>query len=391
MTIIINGTTGISGVDGSASVPALKGNDADTGIFYPTANEVAASAGGATVWNASSSFGFKNRIINGAMVIDQRNAGASVTPSNSYTLDRWYGFVSQASKFTVQQNAGSVTPPAGFTNYLGITSSSAYSITSTDTFGIAQYIEGFNTADLDFGKSTAKTITLSFWVQSSLTGTFGGAIANSSVTRSYPFSYSIPVANTWTQVSVTIAGDTSGSWVGATNGLGMRVWFGVGCGSTFSGTAGSWAGADYRSATGATSVVGTSGATFYITGVQLEKGSTATSFDYRPYGTELNLCQRYAQKNTSAIGEAGSSDIGAFYFPYQVSMRTTPTVSLLVGTNMIDDVYVAQRTISSPGALFGSAGVDYTNGVPLLLNSSSLTTGNMLAVFPGALLFSAEL
>ena len=281
--------------------------------------------------------GFKNRIINGAMVIDQRNAGASVTPASStYSLDRWQASISQASKFSFQQNAGSVTPPTGFSNYLGVTSASAYSVGSTDIFLIRQPIEGFNTVDLGFGTANAKTVTLSFWVRSSLTGTFGGALYNSDGTRSYPFTYTISSANTWTQISITIAGDTSGTWVGATNGIGLYVSFSLGAGSSRVGTAGSWASAYYPSATGAVSVVGTNSATWYITGVQLEKGSTATSFDYRPYGTELQLCQRYYQTgsfamfgytlNTEAFG-------GTVYFC--VTKRTTPTIvySNVVNTN----------------------------------------------------------
>jgi len=247
-------------------------------------------------FNSDSSFGFKNRLINGQMVLDQRNAGASVTPTDGqFTLDRWRTAVSQSSKFSIQQNAGSVTPPAGFTNYLGATSLATTSLGASDYYLISQPIEGFNTADLNWGTANAKTVTFSFWVRSSLTGTFGGAVNNSSYNRSYPFSYTISTANTWEQKSVTIAGDTSGTWVGATNGIGMQVFFSLGMGSTFSGTAGAWAGSNFLSATGATSVVGTNGATFYITGVQLEVGSTATNFDFRSIGTELALCQRYYQ------------------------------------------------------------------------------------------------
>ena len=245
--------------------------------------------------------GFKNRIINGAMVIDQRNAGASVTQTASslYVVDRFFILGSVASKFTAQQNAGSVTPPVGFSYYLGMTSSSAYSVGSSDYFICRQTIEGFNTADLGWGTVNAKTVTLSFQVYSSLTGTFGGCIQNSAVTRNYPFTYTISSANTWTTISVTIAGDTSGTWVGATNAASMYVTFSLGAGSTYTTTAGAWTATASVQGTGATSVVGTNGATFYITGVQLEKGSTATSFDYRPYSTELALCQRYYEKSYS--------------------------------------------------------------------------------------------
>jgi hypothetical protein len=243
---------------------------------------------------ADSSLGFRNRLINGGMTIDQRNAGASVTiaTSGTYTLDRWVGWATPTSKYSIEQTITGVAAPAGFAEYLGVTSLSAYSITSGDLFTVNQPIEGFNVADLAWGSASAATVTLSFWVRSSLTGTFGGSVQNAAQNRSYPFTYTISAANTWEQKSVTIAGDTSGTW-GTGNGVGIRLHIGLGVGSTYSGTAGSWAGANYLSATGATSVVGTNGATFYITGVQLEKGSTATSFDYRPYGTELALCQRY--------------------------------------------------------------------------------------------------
>ncbi len=224
--------------------------------------------------SSSGLYGFKNRILNGQMVIDQRNAGASVTPTDGqYTLDRWKGFASQTSKYTVQQNAGSVTPPVGFTNYLGVTSSSAYSVGTNDYFAIVQLIEGYNTADLNWGTANAQTITISFWVRSSLTGTFGGALNNSGSARNYPFTYTISSANTWEQKSITITGDTSGTWL-TTNGVGIQVNIGLGVGTTYSGTAGAWAAGNKVSATGAVSVVGTSGATFYLTGVMLEKGST---------------------------------------------------------------------------------------------------------------------
>jgi len=327
----------------TGGVPTLTASGDDTNIGFELISkgtgEITANVNGKDVFNASSSIGFKNRIINGAMVSDQRNAGASVTPVNGYTVDRFRAATTQTSKFTVQQNAGSVTPPAGFKNYLGITSSSAYSVLAADYFLIGQPVEGFNTADLGFGAAGASSITFSFWVRSSLTGTFGGAINNSAFNRSYPFSYTISAANTWEQKSVTIAGDTTGTWIGATNGVGLYAWFNLGTGSTGSTTANAWASGSFYAPTGATSVVGTNGATFYITGVQLEKGSTATSFDYRPYGTELALCQRYFEKSyVSGTVPATVTEVGVAYtlvgnsagnpasnVYFKVSKRTTPT------------------------------------------------------------------
>jgi len=290
---------------------------------------------GTSVANTSLGAGnasiMKNRIINGAMVVSQRNGTSTVTPTDGqYLLDRYVTWTSQSSKFTVAQSS---TAPAGFSNSLLVTSSSAYSVTSGDYFGIAQYIEGFNTADLAWGTASAKTVTLSFQVYSSLTGTFGGALQNSAFNRSYPFTYTISSANTWTTVSITIAGDTSGTWIGATNGVGMRVMFSLGMGSTYSGTAGAWAGANYLTATGATSVVGTNGATFYITGVQLEVGSSATGFEYVNYQTSLANCQRYFVSFGGSSSAEGLG-VGALYSTTQalivvalpVEMRTSPTL-----------------------------------------------------------------
>jgi hypothetical protein len=320
---------------------------------YGTVNAdtlVTSTSGG--ILGAGNASIMKNRIINGAMVIDQRNAGASISNPSGYTLDRWNFSVSQASKFTAQQNQGSVTPPTGFSNYLGLTSSSAYSIVAGDYFQLYQQIEGFNTSDLMFGTANAKTVTLSFQVYSSLTGTFGGALVNSASNRSYPFTYTISSANTWTSISITIAGDTSGTWIGATNGVGLSVRFGLGVGSTYSGTAGAWASALYVSATGATSVVGTNGATFYITGVQLEVGSSATGFEYVNYQTSLANCQRYYIKYggdqvyehvARGMGIAGTQANCDTSVP--VPMRTTPSSS--ISTLALNDGVNSLITITS--------------------------------------------
>ena len=313
---------------------------------------------------AATGFGFKNRIINGAMVIDQRNAGASVTPTlDGYSIDRWQHLRTQASKFSIQQNAGSVTPPTGFSNYLGVTSTSSYSVISTDYFIIQQNIEGFNCADLAFGTANASTITLSFWVRSSLTGTFSGNLANGGAPdRFYPFNYIISSANTWEQKTVTIAGDTTGTWL-TNNGKGLRVLFMLGAGSNYNGTVNQWG--STAGGSSATSVVGTNGATFYITGVQLEKGSTATSFDYRPYGTELALCQRYYQKFTSAVngdpfgvGGSTATTAGRAFTQFIIPMRTSPTALETNGT--ASDYSVLQGS----GAIVCSAVPTFTSATP---------------------------
>ena len=271
----------------------------------------------------------KNRIINGAMVINQR--AFSGNPVNAYTVDRWQVSVSQTGKISAAQ---STTAPTGFVNSLLLTSLSAYTVGSGEQFILDQPIEGFNCSDLGWGTANAKTVTLSFQVYSSLTGTFGGSLQNNAYNRSYPFTYSIPVANTWTTISVTIAGDTSGTWT-TDNSAGIRVNFGLGVGSTLSNTAGSWSSGNYSSATGATSVVGTNGATFYITGVQLEVGSSATGFEYRQYQQELALCQRYYYRMYANQGSSAYTKYGQGYatsttnFVAQINapttMRTYPT------------------------------------------------------------------
>jgi hypothetical protein len=322
----------------SGSISAI--NTSSTKLTYnPSTGAIGATQVNATTGvftgsvNTPNTFGFKNRIINGNMVIDQRYAGtATANTINTYTLDRWAVFQGTTGKLIVQQNAGSVTPPLGFSNYLGITSQSAYTVGSSEFYLLGQIIEANNVSDLMWGTANAKTATLSFWVYSSLTGTFGGAFQNSAQNYSYPFSYSIPVANTWTQITITVAGPTAGTWLTGNN-AGIKVWFGLGCGSSVSGTAGSWSANGYFSATGATSVVGTSGATFYITGVQLETGSQATSFDFIDFGRELIMCQRYYWQGFITAGGCwgGSSNVPVVGWGYPVTMRTTPSWAWISG------------------------------------------------------------
>jgi hypothetical protein len=273
------------------------------------------------------------------MRIDQRNAGASVTLNGTgvYTVDRFAGFEDTDGAMTAQQDSSA---PAGFVNSVKLTTTTADASLGATQFAIyRQSIEGTNIADLAWGTANAKTVTLSFWARSSLTGTFGGSLGNSAFNRSYPFTYSISVADTWEYKSVTIAGDTTGTWLTST-GVGIRIDFSLGTGSTYAGTAGSWAGAGYLGATGETSVIGTLNATWYVTGVQLEVGSVATPFERRPYGTELALCQRYfylhSDAAAKALGAAACTSTtqasGIVYFPVQ--MRVSPTLySTLSATN----------------------------------------------------------
>jgi len=282
--------------------------------------------------------GFKNRIINGAMVIDQRNAGAAVTGDGAYPVDRFQLRNSSDGTVSGQQVSDA---PSGFINSFKWTTTAAdASLSAAQYTAVYTNIEGLNITDFAWGTASAATVTLSFWVKSSITGTFSGALANSAYDRSYPFNYTISVASTWEQKTITIAGDTSGTWL-TTNGLGIRLYMSLGAGSNFTGTAGAWnAAGRTASTTGTASVIGTLNATWQFTGVQLEKGSTATSFDYRPYGTELALCQRYYQKSFNqgtapANGNANGVQISLMNgqepqvsLPLPVTMRASPTVTL---------------------------------------------------------------
>ena len=304
-------------------------------LTTPTIDKINTSVTNTSLGAGNASI-MKNRIINGAMVISQRNGTSSVTPTNGqYVLDRFQYNLNQASKFTTQQ---STTAPVGFVNSLLVTSSSAYSLGAGDYFTVTQPIEGYNVADLGWGTANAKTVTLSAWVYSSLTGTFGGSLMNGAFNYAYPFTYTISSANTWTQISVTVAGPTAGTWP-TDNSASLQVNFGLGVGTTFSGTAGAWTGSLKFSATGAVSVVSTNGATFYITGVQLEVGSSATGFEYRQYGQEFILCQRYFETSypygatiPSAIATgfcatttSGNDPTGMAGVRFVVVKRATPT------------------------------------------------------------------
>ena len=271
----------------------------------------------------------RNRIINGDMRIDQRNAGAAVNTSSSekYIVDRWRFFENGSMDFSGQR---STTAPAGFTNTVLITTATAASPGSTTRSQLQHVIEGLNISDLGWGAVGAQSVTLSFWVRSSLTGQFGGSLQNGAQNYSYPFSFTINAANTFEFKTVTISGPTSGAW-NSDNTSGIILNFDLGMGPDIIGTAGSWSANDYRGVTGDVKLSETNGATFYITGVQLEEGSVATPFEHRQYGQELALCQRYYQKLTGIL-YGTTANVGYAVWSFKVSMRVAPTVTGNNGT-----------------------------------------------------------
>ena len=373
MANVINGTSTGSG-------GRISSGD-DSGILNIQTNETTAMSIDASQSvdftnniDAPNTFGFENRIINGGMVIDQRNAGASVNTNGAYPVDRFSQLMSGGGVLTSQQSS---TAPTDFINSIFTTVSTAdASIAAGDYYLLRHAIEGLNVADLNWGATaaaagkTAASVTLSFKVRSSVTGTFSGALENSAEDRSYPFTYSIASANTWTNISITIAGDTSGTWL-TTNGVGIYINFDLGTGSTRLNTANAWVGAQSFGATGSVQLISTVNATFYITGVQLEKGTQATSFDFRSIGTELALCQRYlpafSGSGISAFGytyNTGQNNIFLFNFP--VETRVPPTgiaISSVSHFSAINGSNAGQSPTSFSANNFGK-------------NSSSVVTSN---------------
>jgi hypothetical protein len=283
---------------------------------------------------------FKNRIINGDMTIDQRNEGAAVTATGTFPVDRFRTFKDTASGTLTGQR--STIAPAGFVNSLSYTITSAFTPSSSEGNSFNQIIEGLNVADLGWGTASAQPVTLSFWVRASVTGTYGGSLRNNAANRSYPFSYTILAANTFEYKTITVPGETTGTWETGIS-AGIYLFFSLGTGSVLTGTAGAWANGNFINTTGATNITSTAGATYYITGVQLEKGTVATSYDYLPYGTELMLCQRYYQAwfpaEQELIYNESSTSSGKFWQLYMpVQMRTAPTATYssgMVGGNVI--------------------------------------------------------
>jgi hypothetical protein len=314
------------------------------------------------------------------MTIDQRNAGASVTQgtSDTYSLDRFLGYGNITSKFTMQQSS---TAPAGFVNSVVITSSAATVVGSSDQYYFAQKIEGYNTADLGWGTANAKTVTLSFWARASVIGTYSVFLLNDGSAYSYVANYTISVANTFEYKTITIVAPTVGTWL-TTNGVGIYLGWDLGSGSTFNQTAGSWQAANKRATSGSTQLVATSGATLYITGAQLEVGSTATSFDYRPYGTEFSLCERYFQKykGNSVGGSADGAFVAAPIFTATESytgltfpqMRTGPSLSY---SSLNDFTFYSDATSRTPLTNFVTNGSSNNRMEIYLTWSSNLTAG----------------
>lgn len=316
---------------------------------------------------------YKNKLINGAITIDNYNQGASVTPTGSgtFVVDRWGTYNSQPSKFSVRQmnardtsasNYEANSAPTGFVNSLKFTSTSAYSIGSGEVFGFAQAIEGFNIQDLNFGTANAIPVIISFWAKSSLTGQFGVFLKNGGVFSGgfdnlfYITSYTINAANTWEYKTILITPPTSGSWAVNSN-AGLCLAFSLGAGASVTGGSASWGSTFYNQPSGSVNLVANNGATLYITGVQVEKGTVATEFDFRSIGQELELAQRYAFRYSAAgnldnyapfgIGRYYGTNAVQLFIKFPVTMRYPPGTIIVGGSLVTNDTGFSAFALTS--------------------------------------------
>lgn len=315
---------------------------------------VSLQATGADISNVSSQnggqlAGFRNRIINGAMQIDDRSQGTAVTPTGSvYTIDRWLFGTTQSSKITLQQVFDA---PPGFYVSLKALVAAQFTSAATDTFHSVQVIEQVNVVDLEFGLASAKPITLSFWVKASTAGTYSGSIRNSPATRSYCFSFS--VSTSWAKVSISIPGDTTGTW-SIPSITGTAVTFNLGSGSNYLTTANSWQTGNFLGVTGTSNFVGqANGSTFNFTGVQLEVGTVASPYEMRTAGVEFLLCQRYFERigymRVDMYANALNSDM---FFPIVLKVRKRSDAVTIFATSV---------TTSWTGVSYSGSNKDFVN------------------------------
>lgn len=334
-----------------------------------------------TIVAGSSTGGMRNKIINGAMVIDQRNGGAAVNANGgnkTHPVDRFYSQVYNTTGNTTGQQ--STTAPTGFTNSLKISVLTAdTSVGSTDQVWYGQDIEGFNVADLGFGTSGASFITLSFWVYSNVTGTYCVTFKNSAENRGYTAEYTINASNTWEKKTITVPGDTTGTWV-TNNGTGLKIWFILMAGSSQQTTANTWnATSGSIGTSNQVNFMSSLSNVFYLTGVQLEVGTVATPFERRLYGAELSLCQRYYQLIDNGVGKAATTTVFQVSASFVVEMRTTPS-SVAVTTLRITDCNTSDFLNASPGASISN--LNSRGGRIETTGWSGLTSGSTYLLLP---------
>jgi hypothetical protein len=338
---------------------------------------------GDSYYNVGMTVGYRNRLINGGFNINQYGGTASNTSASAYYVDRWKWDQDSGVTAQVSIQTSTSSPPAGSGSYVTLTNLKSTSVVTGSYTFFHQYVEANNVSDLQFGTSNAKTITVSFWVKSSLTGLFGGGIRTGGAANlSYPFSYTITTANTWQYVTITIPGPTTGTWNTSGTGTGMDVMFSLGSGTTYTGVPGAWVAANLVGANGETAWITTNGATFSLSGVQLEVGTQATPFDYRPYTTELQLCQRYYYRNTPGAtdkifnsGRANSTTVALLGQPFPVTMRSAPSALEQSGTATDYSVFTPSGEVVCSAVPTYSGFTTTSNGFCAFTVASGLTTG----------------
>ena len=308
--------------------------------------------------------GFKNRIINGDMRIDQRNAGAAITPSAvvSHGVDRFNYVGTQTSKLTLQRVSDA---PSGFKYSTKLSVAASASATAGDQFRYTQNIEGFNCSDLNWGSASAQDVAVSFYAKASVAGTYSVALWNDTF-NNYSYVSAVSLTSTWNKYTIIVPGATAGSWNTENTG-GISLIFDLGGGSNWTtSNLNTWqaggAGPGYFKAAGSVSLISNAGATLNITGVQLEKGSTATAFDYLDFGRSLIQCQRYClvDTNTSqayrwfAQGFATSSTAAAVCRQLPVIMRSEPSVTTTGASGFLLDGAASATATSIAGAGYSS-------------------------------------
>ena len=286
----------------------------------------------------ASNFSGRNLISNGEFLIAQRSTAAVTTSAGSnegyQTVDRWRFYVVGTAAFTQQQvELTTDAAPDGFSRALKIDCTTAdTSVAAGDYVNLQQNIEGFDWAHLNYGRSDAKTVTISFWVKATKTGTYTFGLRNEAANRSYVAEYTVNSTNTWEKKTITIAGDTSGTWT-TDNGLGARCAFSLMNGTDGTAAANSWHAGNYCSTTNQVNGMDNTDNNFLITGVQLEVGP-ATEFEHRFYGDELLRCQRYYEGVIMGTGTAifrtwtNQTNVTNVEYNYKVEKRASPTFSL---------------------------------------------------------------
>ena len=293
-----------------------------------------------------------NIIINGNMDIAQRGASFVAAANNDMTLDRFLWTNSGTGVVTITQDSASVPDGSEFAQKVDVTTADT-SLAATDQYTIGYFAEGKDTSVIKSGTSSAEAIVLTFYVRSTITGTYHVAFRNSANDRSYPASYTVDVADTWEQKTITLTADVTGTWLDGINTIGMRINFIVAVGSNKEGTANAWQAGSFFSAAGAANGMSSTSNSFHVTQVKLEIGSAATEFQLNPIADELILARRYYERLTSlAVNEDvspsynTSTTVAAGILNYQVEKMKAPTISFS-GQTDFEVAHAATQTVTT--------------------------------------------